>query len=239
MRGVGKRLKARGVVLNLADAEVARRAHVEQRAYSNYVNDKREPDFETLRRICDVLGISPNELLGFESSHVESAEISAGLGGFHEDGGPAEKGPRIVQFDGEQYAAVVRFDLYASAGPGAQLPEVTEIRDRLLFKMEWLRGITRATIEEVACLSVVGDSMEPALRNGDVVLVDMTQNNPARDDIYVIRRDGLLLVKRLQKSFKTKTLTIISDNPKYGAEEGVNPEEVQVIGRVFWMGRKM
>lgn len=190
---------------------------------------------ESYEKLADAANSSVDELIGRQRGHVDSADIAVPAAALPSE----EKGPGTTTFDGEVYAAVVRFDLYASAGAGAVLPDVTEIRDRLLFKMDWLRSVTRATLDEIACLTVVGDSMETALQNGDVVLIDMTQNNPARDDIYVIRRDGLLLVKRLQKSFKTKTLTIISDNPKYGSEEGVDPNDVQVIGRVFWMGRKM
>ena len=67
MRGIGDRLRARARELELSDSEVARRLGLSQARYANYVAENREPDFETLLRICRVLGVTPNELLGFEA----------------------------------------------------------------------------------------------------------------------------------------------------------------------------
>lgn len=67
MRGIGDRLRARARELGLSDSEVARRLGLSQARYANYVAENREADFETLLRICRVLGVTPNELLGFEA----------------------------------------------------------------------------------------------------------------------------------------------------------------------------
>lgn len=67
MRGIGERLRARARELGLSDSEVARRLGLSQARYANYVAEAREPDFETLVRICRVLGATPNEVLGFEA----------------------------------------------------------------------------------------------------------------------------------------------------------------------------
>lgn len=67
MRGIGDRLRSRARELELSDSEVARRLGLNQTRYANYVAETREPDFETLLRICRVLGATPNELLGFEA----------------------------------------------------------------------------------------------------------------------------------------------------------------------------
>ena len=58
-----RRLRKRAQQLGLSDAEVARRASLAERRYGNYVRGKREPDFETLLRICAVLDVTPNDLL--------------------------------------------------------------------------------------------------------------------------------------------------------------------------------
>lgn len=58
-----KRLRERARELELSDAEVARRAGLAERRYGHYVRGMREPDFETLLRICVVLDITPNDLL--------------------------------------------------------------------------------------------------------------------------------------------------------------------------------
>lgn len=61
--GIGKRLKLCARARGLSDADVAKQAGIEKRAYNHYANDKREPDFQTLLRICAVLDTTPNFLL--------------------------------------------------------------------------------------------------------------------------------------------------------------------------------
>ncbi len=58
-----KRLRERAGELGLSDAEVARRVGLDERRYGHYVRATREPDFATLLRICDVLDVTPNDLL--------------------------------------------------------------------------------------------------------------------------------------------------------------------------------
>ena len=66
MEQVGPRLRARALALQLSDAEVARRAGLMPTRYGHYVSGYREPDLATLVRICRVLGLRPDELLGYE-----------------------------------------------------------------------------------------------------------------------------------------------------------------------------
>ncbi len=66
MDGIGSRLRARGRALGLSDAEIARRLGFGPSRYMNYVSDLREPDYVTLLRICELLGVTPNDLLGVD-----------------------------------------------------------------------------------------------------------------------------------------------------------------------------
>ena len=61
MEGVGKILRRRAREDGWSDAEVARRVGIQPRRYSNYVNDVREPDFETFVKICRTLGLEPTD----------------------------------------------------------------------------------------------------------------------------------------------------------------------------------
>ena len=66
MVGLGEKLRARAAELGLSGAEVARRAGLTATRYGHYLADYREPDLATLVRICRVLGIRPDVLLGYE-----------------------------------------------------------------------------------------------------------------------------------------------------------------------------
>jgi transcriptional regulator with XRE-family HTH domain len=79
MRGIGRQLRDRARRLGLSDAEVARRAGLAERRYGNYVTERREPDLETLGRICRALGTTPDALLGFGAEGDEDTPAEAAL----------------------------------------------------------------------------------------------------------------------------------------------------------------
>jgi transcriptional regulator with XRE-family HTH domain len=66
MLSFASRLRQKAEDLRLSNAEVARLAGLSERRYAHYVNGRRQPDFATLVRIAEVLGTSPNWLLGWE-----------------------------------------------------------------------------------------------------------------------------------------------------------------------------
>jgi transcriptional regulator with XRE-family HTH domain len=63
MQLFAKRIRDRARELDLTDAEVARRAGLSERRYGYYVTGEREPNLATLVRICEVLAVTPNDVL--------------------------------------------------------------------------------------------------------------------------------------------------------------------------------
>lgn len=68
MHVLAMKLRERARELGLTDAEVARRAGLAEPRYGHYVAGTRRPDYDTLLRLCRVLGTSPNVLLGFDDA---------------------------------------------------------------------------------------------------------------------------------------------------------------------------
>jgi phage repressor protein C with HTH and peptisase S24 domain len=81
---------------------------------------------------------------------------------------------------------------------------------------------------------VRGDSMEPALSDGDVVLV--ARDSAARDAICVVVVDGDVRVKRVQ-SLGPESMRLVSENPRYAPREVGPADDVRVIGPVVWRGQ--
>lgn len=129
---------------------------------------------------------------------------------------------------------IPRLPLGVSAGPGS-VAENEQAVGALRFSDRWLReqGLSRANLSAV---SVIGDSMEPTLRDGDEILVDRTPA-PMRNGIHVVRLDDTLYVKRLDTG-RPGRLAVISDNPAYPALD-LPREDVAVIGRVVWKGGRL
>lgn len=90
----------------------------------------------------------------------------------------------------------------------------------------------------MSLIKVAGDSMEPTLLAGDLVLVDHGRNTIAsQGGIYAIAVDDEIMIKRVQPAFPDKPL-VISDNKQYPAFE-LSKNAVRVNGKVIWFAREM
>jgi Peptidase S24-like len=132
---------------------------------------------------------------------------------------------------------VPRLAVGASAGAGALTGEEA-LAGKVGFDELWLRklGVEPAN---VSLIRVEGDSMQPALNDGDDIMVDRgAALKPLREGIHVIRIDGALMVKRLARAPGGR-LSVLSDNTAYPSWPDRDPAEVEVIGRVVWVGRRL
>jgi phage repressor protein C with HTH and peptisase S24 domain len=129
---------------------------------------------------------------------------------------------------------IPRLAVGASAGPGSLLAE-DEVFGAIRFSPRWLRSMGLVP-EMLSIIAVSGDSMEPALRDGDEILVDRSLR-ALREGIHVVRLEGTLLVKRIEMGVGGR-LTLLSDNPVYRPIT-CSLEDVEVIGRVVWKGGRL
>jgi phage repressor protein C with HTH and peptisase S24 domain len=86
--------------------------------------------------------------------------------------------------------------------------------------------------DHVGLMMSSGSSMEPTISDGDLLLIDLAAQSRA-DGIFVIGRDGGVLVKRLQWR-SDGSLIMISDNRAYEPEmlPRDDADDVRLIGRV-------
>jgi phage repressor protein C with HTH and peptisase S24 domain len=135
-----------------------------------------------------------------------------------------------------QYQTIPRLDVIASAGPGAYLQENSDVLWEYQVPRQWFQGLT-SPHSRLAMIEVRGDSMEPTLYDGDIVIVDMFQKDFERGGLYVLTRNNMVHVKRLQYLLDG-SIRIISDNPK-AQSETITKEQAEhfsVDGRVIWSG---
>nr|WP_137678907.1 LexA family transcriptional regulator [Aurantiacibacter suaedae] len=140
-------------------------------------------------------------------------------------GAPAEPSPPRTG----DWVEVSRLNIDASAGPGA-IHDAEQPFDAFQFSRRWLaeHGLEGA---KLSAIRVIGDSMEPLLREGDEVLVDMREQ-PFRDGVYVVRLDDTLLVKRVASQGGGR-FSLLSQNLAY-PPISVDVEDFAIIGRVVW-----
>jgi hypothetical protein len=132
--------------------------------------------------------------------------------------------------------SIPRLDVAASAGPGA----VAEDRaaGRMILDAAFVRSLG-ARGRALSAIRVMGESMEPTLSDGDDILVDRDDGViRLRDGIYVLRADDVLIVKRVIVG-EDRQVSIHSDNPAWASRPSLEMADVQLVGRVVWVGRRL
>lgn len=127
----------------------------------------------------------------------------------------------------------------ARAGAGSSLETSSETVGLYAFRKDYItaQGIhSKSSI----LLDVIGDSMEPLLRDGDTILVDTLDKEVRDGKTYLVAYGDDLKVKHV---FKTpRGLILRSENTRY-ADVLIEPEELGTFaiihGRVRWFGRMM
>ena len=138
------------------------------------------------------------------------------------------------------FSQVPELDVRASAGHGAFHEGDEEIKAVWMFPDAVIRHELRARSVNLRIITIDGDSMEPLLASGDRVLVDTSQRVPAPPGIFVIW-DGLgIVAKRIEHipTAEPSRIVIKSVNPLYNDYERPT-EEVNIVGRVIWAGKKL
>ena len=176
----------------------------------------------------------------FAKSGIEAAELYA-LAGM-DQGGERPSGAPSSARGREETGRILRIgelDVRAAAGDG-----LAGGSEKVIAEWQVPSGVVRtystAPASELRIITVIGDSMEPALLPGQRVLVDTGNRMPSPPGVFVVW-DGLgLVVKRLQvvPQSDPPRVRIASDNPKYEAYERTLAEayiQGRVIGQWRWL----
>ena len=133
------------------------------------------------------------------------------------------------------FTLVPRFSI--AAGEEGSLSS-DQIVDHLAFKKNWLKDIGLEEKELILTTSR-GDSMEPFIPDGALLLVDRRRKVPA-DGVFLLLLEGELIPRRLQRDMDG-SVWIRCDNDRYPplkVEKG-KLHQLRVLGRVVWLGRKV
>jgi len=138
----------------------------------------------------------------------------------------------------QDFALIHFYDVEASAGHGSRVDQ-EHIISQMAFRKDWLKQ-RNLQPDQCALIKAKGDSMEPTIHDGDLLLVDTSIDSIKDDAIYIVQADHHLIVKRLQQSLDG-SLTIISDNQRY-EKQTIGPQQaktVKIAGRVKWYGHEI
>ena len=130
---------------------------------------------------------------------------------------------------------VVEIDLaFGLGGAFADGPLVVET---LHFPRTWLQSITRTAPEMLTFARGRGDSMQPTLQDGDIVLIDRSVRSVREQDaLWAMTIGDIAMIKRIR--VRGEEVTILSDNDRV-PEDHAHVEEVNIVGRIVFIGRRV
>jgi phage repressor protein C with HTH and peptisase S24 domain len=214
--GLGERILSL-VRSDQTNAEFADEIGIADATLGNYLRGEREPSYDFLRRLRAVRGVDINWLITGEGKS---------------DVKPASRHKASNQ------VAIPRYAIHASAGGGAVVLS-EEVEDYFTVSPDWL-GRYLPKGGKVGIIEARGDSMEPTIADGDILILNFSIDSSAVNDggVFVISVDGVLLVKRLQATVDGHIL-IRSDNDLYEQEKVTREfadERITVHAKVVWSG---
>ena len=152
------------------------------------------------------------------------------------------KAPRMPSgLPGAPLVAVREVTVEVSAGAGAFAEEFVSETALWHWPENMIRHEAGASPEDLRILRVRGNSMEPEMRDGDRIVVDVSRRLPATGETFVLW-DGIgLVVKHVEAVHGEATdeaepprLRLISANPAY-APYSCLVQDAHILGKVLWV----
>ena len=210
MQTIGDRIRKIEELFRLKSKDFAEILRISQSHVSEIESGKAQPSKSLIRAISFAFGISEKWLVTGE--------------------GPIFEGVPLGMF-----ALVPRYSIKVSGGVGHEVIE-TKIEEIYAFRKDWLKK--KGNPNQMVLVKASGDSMEPTICDGDLVLVDRERTTIRNERIYVIRIENQYIVKRLRTT--GNKIEVLSDNRLYPPFElDLSLENVEIVGEVIWIGREL
>lgn len=194
------------------------------------------PDMATLRKLAPHTGYSLDQLLAICQGKPPESHTAEYVMALIDELPPHER-VKVKEYVEQSYVQLPVYDANPSAGYGSYVESV-HVLEYLPFHRLWLQTQLMVNPKSLHLVYVEGESMEPTLRRGDLVLVH-TKIEEIKEGIYVIWLDGAVMVKRLQR-LPRKQIQVSSDHESYNdyvVDPGDESVDFRVIGQVIWTGK--
>jgi phage repressor protein C with HTH and peptisase S24 domain len=236
VHNLGIRLRAWRERENLSQKDAAAHFGVPSRTYQDYERGLKAPGARAIESFVRK-GINANWLLTGEGLMLVRPSAT----------GPSPGGcgpPAVGLPSGAAGPGFTTFPLYddvrAFAGHGTSNEE-DQAENVVMLSDDWIRRELGAIPRNLFMIRVTGDSMEPTLRIGDLLLVDRQASCPDREGVYLLRLGEMFLVRRLQ-ALPGGKIRVTSDNAAFDPfifDANESGDDVRIHGRIIWTGRRL
>ncbi len=215
---------------NLTDVILAEKLGADKNTIAAYRNKSGLVKGSLLEGLARLYDFNPEWLLKGNGEPFQGARAK-----YPEICGPETTSPFPENGAPGEFVYIPQMGGKISAG-GGLVPDNT-VEMKIAFRRAWIQR--RGDPANMTLIKVSGDSMEPTLLSGDLVLIDRSRNYlDPQGGIYAIALDDVIMIKRLQAEYPAKKVKIISDNAKYSITEA-NADQVKINGKVIWFGREL
>jgi len=231
---------------NVSQAALAAFVGVSQGYVSKILTGKQTPKLERRRRFAAFFNLDYEAMVAFgrEQAEAEDDRSRAAEKGRCQvreplySGGATEPTAlhamlRGLQAHQRDYTEVPLREATGSMGGGS-----TETGDRTLsylsFRTDWIRS--KGNPENMTVIRAFGESMEPTIADGSVVLIDEGRRQFVKNKIYYLRYNGQMYIKRLVD--RGGQLAIVADNDP-NSYLIADADDFEIIGRCIWAAREL
>ncbi|CAN5338782.1 S24 family peptidase [soil metagenome] len=140
----------------------------------------------------------------------------------------------------DELVYIRQVDISFAMGDGAVIDDYPSV-GLIPFNLRFIQAMTGADTANLVIATGHGDSMEPTLLRSDLIMFDTSQNRMAHgDQIWALSYADNGMVKRLRRIMTDDgaRIVIMSDNPIV-SDQIARPEDIHIIGKVVWVGRRM
>lgn len=208
MKKYSNRVKELRLAKSLSQEQLAEKIGLTKQAISQYERGERSPSMDVLEALCDFFNVSSDYLLGFDTVTLRFVGKN--------------------EIDKLESKSSVRIPVLGRVAAGVPIDAIEDILD-----WEEIPEAMAATGEFFG-LRIKGDSMQPRIAEGDVVIV-RSQPDAESGDVVIVQVNGdTATCKRLMKH--ETGISLISFNPLYAPINFTNEEieslPVVIIGKV-------
>jgi phage repressor protein C with HTH and peptisase S24 domain len=246
-KGFAARIRARAEQRGLTQADLHRATGISRQALSDYFKGGKVVGTDGLFALADALHVDPRWLIHGDQQKSSTEPLTTN---FDQEKGaltaanPASEGSGVPVAMRDAALAerlglklIPEVEITYSLGGGSLAEDYPDSK-MVPFRQDWLERLTRGFKPDVFLARGQGDSMMPTILDDDDVLVNRADNVVRQQDrIWALGYGELGMIKRVRR-LPTGLFQLNSDNPAVSAIEATE-DELFVVGRVIWIGRRV
>lgn len=239
MKEFHKQLKKAMDMRNMTQSELCEKTKIPKSAMSQYISGAFKPKQKRTYLIAKALGVNAAWLMGYDDIVMESKAIADSYDPATWKDHAAEERDRLMGIQSPDFEVAdapvgfVRIPVIGNVAAGTDCFAETNIEEYITCDASLVNDGY-----DYCYLRVKGDSMEPLIREKDLVLVRIQEQADSGAYAVVLVDEENGLVKRVE--YDAKHLTLISENPYYPPRrfEREDMNRVRVFGIVVEVRRR-